>query len=469
MAALTTEPAARAAPVPAYRRGAKDVVSDLGTDAQRGLPSGELADRLRLHGRNELPTEPPVPAWRRFLAQFRDVLTILLLVATVVSFVAWWIERESPIPYEALTILAIVILNGVLGFVQESRAEQAVAALEAMTAPTRPRAPRRASSGWCRPPELVPGDVLLLEEGDTIAADARVLESIALRVAESALTGESTPVSKDSAPLDGEAGIADRSNMVFSGTAIAAGRGRAVVTATGPATELGRIAGSLQATGRRETPLQRELDRVGKLLGVAVIAIAIVISVTILVVQDLRSLTELVDVLLLAVSLAVAAVPEGLTAITTIVLSLGTQRMAERNVIVRKLSSVETLGSTTTICSDKTGTLTRNEMTVRTVVTASGAGGPDRHRLRPVRRGAAERQAGRRRRAAGRGREDARRPESSRATQRCSSRTAAGRSRATPPRARWSSRRARWGTPPRGFTSGSRASARCRSRRSASS
>jgi Ca2+-transporting ATPase len=221
--------------------------------------------------------------------------------------------------------------------------------------------------------ELVPGDILLIEEGDTIPADARVLEAIALRVAESALTGESTSVSKDGAALGEEAGIGDQRNMVFSGTAVASGRGRAIVTATGPATQIGKIAGSLQATKDVETPLQKELDKVGKLLGVAVIAIAVAISGTILALEDLRSLTELVDVLLLGVSLAVAAVPEGLTAITTVVLSLGTQRMAQRNVIVRTLASVETLGSTTTICSDKTGTLTRNEMTVRTVVTASGS------------------------------------------------------------------------------------------------
>ncbi|MGZ6124028.1 MAG: cation-translocating P-type ATPase, partial [Myxococcales bacterium] len=182
----------------------------------------------------------------------------------------------------------------------------------------------------------------------------------------------SSPVSKQSGALAEEIVIADQSNMVFSGTAIASGRGRAVVTATGQATEIGKIARSLQATEETGTPLQRELDRTGKLLGIAVIAIAVVISGTILFVEHLRSLTDLVDVLLLAVSLAVAAVPEGLTAITTIVLSLGTQRMAKRNVIVRRLSSVETLGSTTIICSDKTGTLTRNEMTVRAVVTASG-------------------------------------------------------------------------------------------------
>jgi Ca2+-transporting ATPase len=357
--------------LPPYRRAAADVVTALGSDATRGLASGEIPIRLGRHGRNEVPMAPPVPAWRRFLAQFRDVLTILLLAATAVSFAAWWIERESAVPYEALTILAIVVLNGVLGFVQESRAEQAVAALAAMSAPTA-RVLRDGEQRTVPTAELVPGDVLLLEEGDTLPADGRVLEAIALRVAESALTGESTPVSKHGAPLVEAAGVADQTNMVFGGTAVASGRGRAVVTATGAATEIGRIARSIETAEEVATPLQKELDRVGRLLGAAVVAIAVAISATILLVEDLRSLADVVDVLLLGVSLAVAAVPEGLTAITTVVLSLGTQRMAKRNVIVRKLSSVETLGSTTTICSDKTGTLTRNEMTVRAVVTASG-------------------------------------------------------------------------------------------------
>jgi P-type Ca2+ transporter type 2C len=358
--------------LPAYGRAAADVVSSLGGDARVGLSSDEARRRLERHGRNELPSAPPVPVWRRFLAQFKDLLTALLLAATVVSLVAWWIEREAQIPYEALTILAIVVLNGVLGFVQESRAEQAVAALRAMSAPSA-RVLRDGERRMVPTAELVPGDALLLEEGDTVPADARVLEAIALRVAEAALTGESTPVSKDPDPLGEETGIADQAAMVFAGTAVVSGRGRAIVTATGPETEIGKIAGSIQSAESVETPLQKELDRLGRLLGLAVIAIAVAMSATIVVTQEVRSLADLVDVLLLAVSLAVAAVPEGLTAITTIVLSLGTQRMAKRNVIVRKLASVETLGSTTTICSDKTGTLTRNEMTVRTVVTASGA------------------------------------------------------------------------------------------------
>ncbi|HET9754587.1 MAG TPA: HAD-IC family P-type ATPase, partial [Myxococcales bacterium] len=362
----------RDAALPAYRLPAAEVAAALGSDPQRGLSSEEAARRLAAGGKNELPRLPPLPAWRRFLSGFRDPLTLLLLAATAVSLMAWWIERESAVPYEALTIVAIVILNGVLGFVQESRAEQAIAALEAMSAPGA-RVLRDGAQRSVPADLLVAGDVLLLEEGDIVPADARVLESIALRAAESALTGESSAASKDEAPLSSEAGIADRSNMVFSGTAIASGRGRALVTATGAASEIGRIARSLGAAREGRTPLQRELDRIGKALGIAVVAIAVAIGATILALAHVRSLTDLVDVLLLAVSLAVAAVPEGLTAVTTIVLSVGTQRMARRNVIVRRLSSVETLGSTTTICSDKTGTLTRNEMTVRRVVTASGA------------------------------------------------------------------------------------------------
>jgi Ca2+-transporting ATPase len=367
-----TDVQAQTKPVPPYRQSAAEVVVALTSDATHGLAAEDARARLAIHGRNELPAAPPVPAWRRFLNQFRDVLTILLLIATVVSFVAWMIERETSVPYEALTIIAILLGNAALGFAQESRAEQAVAALRAMAAPNA-RVLRDGAQQTVPAVEVVPGDVLLLEEGDTIPADARVLQSISLRTAEAALTGESTLVSKDAGPLAGEAGIADRANMVFNGTAVGAGRGRAIVTDTGPRTELGRIAGTLSETEDVETPLQRELDRVGKRLGIAVVAIAIAMSATILATENVRSASDLVSVLLVGVSLAVAAVPEGLTAITTIVLSLGTLRMARRNVIVRKLSAVETLGSTTVICSDKTGTLTKNEMTVRAVVTASGA------------------------------------------------------------------------------------------------
>jgi Ca2+-transporting ATPase len=220
--------------------------------------------------------------------------------------------------------------------------------------------------------QLVPGDIVLLEEGDTIPADARVIESTALQTAEAALTGESLPVSKDAIAVDGDAALGDRHDMVFSGTAATYGRGRAVVTATGMATELGRIAGLLKETRDEATPLQRELDRTGKRLGAGVVVLTAVMIGTLLLVEDVRGLSGFAQVLILGVALAVAAVPEGLPAVVTAVLSIGVQRMARRNAIVRHLAAVETLGSAGVIASDKTGTLTRNEMTVRAVVTASG-------------------------------------------------------------------------------------------------
>jgi Ca2+-transporting ATPase len=366
MPSEATQDAARS-----YQRSVDDLLATLESDPKRGLDAAEAARRAERYGPNQLPTTPPTPAWRRFIAQFRDVLTILLLVATVISFIAWLIERSEPVPFEAIAILAIVLVNAVLGFVQENRAEQAVAALQAMASP-HARVLREGTQQTVETSALVPGDVLLIEEGDTLPADGRVIESIALRVAESALTGESSAVSKDTAPLDSEVGIGDQSNMIFSGTAVSSGRGRALITAIGAQTEIGKIAGSLQQAEDEATPLQRELDRTGRLLGIVVVSIAVVMSATILLIEGIGNFSALVDVLILAVSLAVAAVPEGLTAITTIVLSLGMQRMARRNVIVRKLSAVETLGSTTVVCSDKTGTLTKNEMTVRTLITASG-------------------------------------------------------------------------------------------------
>jgi len=258
-----------------------------------------------------------------------------------------------------------------MGFIQETRAEAAVAALRAMSADA---ATVLRDGQRLRVPaaELVPGDVVLIEEGDTIPADARVAQSAALQTAEAALTGESLPVDKDTAPIPDEVTIGDRRNMVFSGTSATYGRGTAVVTATGMSTEMGRIAGLLRETRSESTPLQRELDRTGKALGIIVVVIAIAMIATIIVVEDVHGLSAILDVLILGVALAVAAVPEGLPAVVTAVLSMGVQRMARRNAIVRHLSAVETLGSASVIASDKTGTLTKNEMTVRIVVTASG-------------------------------------------------------------------------------------------------
>ncbi|HMA24680.1 MAG TPA: HAD-IC family P-type ATPase, partial [Gemmatimonadaceae bacterium] len=266
----------------AYQLSTDDVVAALATDVHRGLGEDEARARLATIGRNELATEPPVPRWRRFAAQFKDVLVILLLVATAVSVAVWVYERDAALPYEAIAIFAVVLLNAALGYVQEARAEAAVAALRAMSADAatvirdgeRQRVPAA---------ELVPGDVVLIEEGDTIPADARVVESTALQTTEASLTGESLPVSKDADSIAGDASLGDRSNMLFNGTAATYGRGIAVVTATGMASEMGRIARMLRDTPSELTPLQRELDRTGKVLGIIVVTIAIVMIATIVV------------------------------------------------------------------------------------------------------------------------------------------------------------------------------------------
>ena len=354
-----------------YRQRLDEVLAALGTDAQRGLSEAEARARLDRHGRNELTAEEPVPAWRKFLAQFQDVLVILLLIATLISAALWLYERESALPYEAIAIFAVVLLNAIMGYIQQSRAEQAVAALRQISA-AHANVIRQGERRNIAAAEIVPGDIVLIEEGDTIPADARLIQSTALQTAEAALTGESLPVSKDTAPITEEVGLGDRSNMVFSGTAATYGRGKAVVVATGMQTQMGRIAGMLKEAPADTTPLQRELDRVGKLLGIIVVVIAVVMIVTIILIEDVRGFSAFFDVLILGVALAVAAVPEGLPAVVTAVLALGVQRMAKRNAIVRHLAAVETLGSANVIASDKTGTLTKNEMTVRAVMTASG-------------------------------------------------------------------------------------------------
>jgi len=347
------------------------VARALGADTEQGLGQEEAAQRLARHGPNQLRAAASRPVWRLVLAQFQDPLVYLLLGAIVIALIAWLIEGREGWPVDGMVIAVVVVLNAVLGFTQEARAASAVAALARMTEVTssvlrgglRQRIP---SAG------LVPGDILLLEEGDAVGADARLLASASLRVQEASLTGESEAALKDAATLAGVLPLADRLCMVFKGTSVAQGTGRAVVTATGMRTEMGAIATMLDATVEQPTPLQREVAQIGRMLGIAVVAIAIVVMATLLLVSDIKGPADVITVLLLGVSLAVAAVPEGLPAILSLVLALGVQRMAGRNAVVKTLSSVETLGSASVICSDKTGTLTRSEMTIERVVTASG-------------------------------------------------------------------------------------------------
>lgn len=347
------------------------VAAELGTDPVNGLAQEEAAARLARFGPNALDPRPPVPAWRKLLEQFVDPLVLLLLAAVAISLVTWTLEGAHGVPFEALVIAVILAANGLLGYVQEERAEQAVAALQQMAAPhcsvVRGGVERRIDAV-----DLVPGDVLVLSEGDAVTADGRLIEAASLSIAEAALTGESEAVLKDTSTLAGAVALGDRVNMAFSGTAVTRGRGRAIVTGTGMSTEMGRIAGLLAQAEEEATPLQREIALVGRTLGLAVIAIAVVVVGAILLASDIEDAGDVADVLLVGVSLAVAAVPEGLPAILSVVLALGVQRMARQRAIVKSLSSVETLGSASVICSDKTGTLTRNEMTIRKIVTRSG-------------------------------------------------------------------------------------------------
>lgn len=354
-----------------HRQTVEEVLAALHTDAQSGLSQIEVKRRLADNGKNELDVATPRPEWLKFLDQFTDVLVLLLIVAAIISTAIWLYERDTTLPYEAIAIIAIVILNALMGYIQEARAERAAAALREMSA-ARSNVIRDGERQSIQAAELVPGDIVLIEEGDTIPADARLIQSTALQTAEAALTGESVPVTKDIAPLAEAVELGDWYNMVFSGTTAVYGHGCAVVTATGMQTQMGRIAGMLEKAPDEITPLQRELDRVGKALAVTVVFIAAAMIGTIFLVNDVRGFSEIFDVLILGVALAVAAVPEGLPAVVTAVLSAGMQRMAKKRAIIRRLAAVETLGSATVIASDKTGTLTRNEMTVRRVVTASG-------------------------------------------------------------------------------------------------
>jgi P-type Ca2+ transporter type 2C len=354
-----------------WRLEIAEVVAAFEGDSQNGLTSGEAAARLERYGANELEAAIPVPTWRKLLAQLADPLIYLLLAGVVVSFIAWWVEGREGVPFEVIVILSIIAVNALLGYVQEARAEQAVAALQRMTAGTagvmRDGREDRISSA-----DIAPGDLLLLAEGDAVSADARLIEVASLLVAEASLTGESEAVEKNSATLGEPVGFGDRVNMVFNGTAITSGRGRAIVTATGMNTEMGNIARLLGESDEERTPLQVEVNRIGRQLGIAIVIIAVIVVGAMLVTTDIKKVSTLVDVLLIGVSLAIAAVPEGLPAILSVVLARGVQRMARQQAIVKRLSSVETLGSASIVCTDKTGTLTKNEMTIETVVTGSG-------------------------------------------------------------------------------------------------
>ena len=337
----------------------EDLLDELKSDPERGLNSEQVETRTIEYGENRLKEGKKKTNLQRFIDQFKDAMILILLAAAVISFVIAFIEKEPSELFEPLLILLIVILNAALGVLQESKAEKALDALKSMSVP-HARVLRNSREEIIDAAKLVPGDIILLEAGDFIPADARLILSASLKSEESALTGESVPSEKDAEEnVKEDATLGDRHNMVYSGCSITYGRGRAVVTATGMKTEMGKIADLLESAEDTKTPLQDKLSQLGKYLGIiALLACAVIFVI------GLLTGTGIMEIFMIAVSLAVSAIPEGLPAIVTIVLSIGVQRMVKKNAIIRRLPAVETLGSASVICSDKTGTLTQNRMTL---------------------------------------------------------------------------------------------------------
>ena len=345
--------------MPAHSMEQSELLRKLQTDPQQGLSRQKAQEILAELGPNQLKEKKKKTRWQRFADQFRDAMILILLAAAAVSFVIACVEQNPKEFFEPLLILLIVILNAVMGVMQESKAEKALDALKSLSAP-HARVIRDGEEQILEASQLVPGDILRLEAGDFVPADARLLQSASLKSEESALTGESVPSEKDALAAVGEdAPLGDRSNMVFSGCSITYGTGLAVVTATGMNTEMGRIAHMLDQEEEGQTPLQEKLSRLGKYLGFVALAACAVIFVV-----GLANGIPAMEIFMTAVSLAVSAIPEGLPAIVTIVLSIGVQRMVKKNAIIRRLPAVETLGGASVICSDKTGTLTQNRMTL---------------------------------------------------------------------------------------------------------
>ena len=353
-----------------YLSSSEDVLREQGTDVEAGLSSAEAASRQEKFGPNKLEEAEKTPLWIRFFQQMADPMVIMLIVAAIISAVTGAIQGEIDFA-DVIIIMTVVIINSALGVIQEAKSEEALAALQEMSA-AQSKVIRDGKLVMLHSSELVPGDVILLEAGDSVPADCRVIESATMKIEEAALTGESVPVEKHANPieLDGadDVPLGDRKNMCYMGSTVVYGRGRAVVVGTGMDTEMGKIAGALTEAKEELTPLQVKLDELSHILTKLVIVICVVIFAVDVLRHGFSNMAGepelLLNTFMVAVSLAVAAIPEGLVAVVTIVLSLGVTKMAKRQAIIRNLSAVETLGCTQVICSDKTGTLTQNKMTV---------------------------------------------------------------------------------------------------------
>lgn len=343
-----------------YRQSVEEVLEELKT-TDKGLTQREAAARQEKYGPNKLKEAAKATALQRFFKQLKDPMLIILLAAAAVSAATDFIAGESFT--ESIIILVVVLLNAVMGVIQESKAEAAIEALQTMTA-AKCKVLRDEKTEVLESSNLVPGDVVILEAGDAVPADGRLIECASLKIEEAALTGESTPENKTVETIAKDVTLGDRENMCYMGSTVVYGRGKAIITSTGMNTEMGKIAGVLSQTEQEETPLQKKLSQLGKMLSKAVLGICVFIFIFDLIVSGEFTIQSVLKNFMVAVSLAVAAIPEGLATVVTVVLSIGVTNMSKRNAVVRRLTAVETLGCTQVICSDKTGTLTQNKMTV---------------------------------------------------------------------------------------------------------
>ena len=343
-----------------FNKTFKEVEKELETDLEKGLSKEKAEERQEKYGFNELQQIAKKSIIQRFLEQFKDFSIIVLIIAAIVSGIVGVLQGEGIT--DTIIILIVVIVNAIIGVAQESKAEKSLEALQKLSDHAS-KVIRNENMEVVPSKELVPGDIVVLDTGDYIPADLRIIEAVNLKTQESSLTGESVPVEKTSEIIEEqEIGIGDRKNMLFSSSLVTYGRGKGIVVETGMTTEVGKIAGMINSTEKQETPLQQKLDKLGKTLGIA----ALVICAVIFILGILQG-KEIISMFMTAVSLAVAAIPEGLVAVSTIVLAIGVQKMVKKNAIVKRLPAVETLGSATVICSDKTGTLTQNKMTVEKI------------------------------------------------------------------------------------------------------
>ena len=343
-----------------FQKDVKEVEGELQTNLEKGLSSEEVAKRKEKYGLNELKSKKKKSLFQKFLDQFKDFSIIILIIAAIVSGFVGVAEGEGIT--DTIIILIVVVVNAIIGVTQESKAEKSLEALQKLTDHAS-KVIRNGEVTVIPAKELVPGDIVVLDTGDYIPADLRIIEAVNLKSQEASLTGESVPVEKITDKIeDEETSLGDRLNMLFSSSLVTYGRGKGIVVETGMTTEVGKIAGMINQVDEQITPLQNKLNKLGKTLGIAALLICIFIFII-----GLIQGKEPIHMFMTAVSLAVAAIPEGLVAVSTIVLAIGVQKMVKRNAIVKKLPAVETLGSATVICSDKTGTLTQNKMTVEKI------------------------------------------------------------------------------------------------------